>query len=310
MPTLRQIVDQRTLLAQAPMVKNNDDDDDGDQHQPSPAASHVANHIQDPYGATKDQLDKLNQAKLNYEMEKHSASMQLKPVEDVVNQIKDIHRLDSPDGNELPTGNAMMAPNPDVQQATDQFGPQTPQDGAASQVDPKTGLPSNMGQTPGQMNNNRPSQVGFSPGVSPGPAESVRPTPMGRPGTGLSRPAKVAGMPSMGPGMPGQQQYNPSAPPAPGAGQLPGAKGPGDPKVAGPIKKAQNGGKSNGNGNGKSGGGNRPIKIQVHAEKKTPSGAPIPLANAMGVAKLRSCNTKSMDAEKLRKMTGGVFQKR
>lgn len=291
MPTLRQIVDGRTLLAQSPVAKKPSADPLDTSRPPgksSPAGDHVATHIQDPYGATKDQLDELNQAKMDYELKKQNAVMKLRPVEQVVQGIKNMHRLDTPDGSAPALGTGME--NPDLAQAGN-FGPQTPQDGTGGQIDPATGNPYNMSQTPGQMNMTRPSQAGFQPGVSPGPAESVRPAKMGVPQPGQGSPAGRAAMPS-GWGNTGSNPqgntFNPSAPKPAGAQQLPGAKGPGDPKVQNAVKKAQGGGGGN---NGKSG-GNRPIKIQVHADSKTPSGAPTPLSAAMGVANLRSCNTK------------------
>ena len=67
------------------------------------------------------------------------------------------------------------------------MGMQTPQDGSPDQIDPATGNPQNMSQTVGQMNQNRPSLAGFQPGVSPRPAESVRPQKMGVPTPGTAK---------------------------------------------------------------------------------------------------------------------------
>jgi hypothetical protein len=279
--------------------------------QKTAAGDHVATHVTDPYSAVKDSFGNLHQAKMNYELEKQKMVQQLAPVKSVIDGISNMHRLDTPDGT--------APPNPDAG-----LGMSTP-NAPGAQVDPATGNPMNMGQQPGgQMQSQQPSKTGFTPGASPGPAESVRPPKMGMPQPGQGNASTVAGNPSQPPipgAMPGTlgtlppggklgqatvppkppltmpggwgpvqntpgQQFNPAAQQPQGAGQLPGANGPGDPKVAGQVKKAQSGskGKSEG-GEGKG----RGIKIQVHADR-APIGAPTPLAAAMGVAKLRSCN--------------------
>ena len=51
---LRDMIDGRVLTAAAPVAS-----------KPSPVAKHVAGHIQDPLGATKEGFGKLQEAKLN-----------------------------------------------------------------------------------------------------------------------------------------------------------------------------------------------------------------------------------------------------
>ena len=82
-----------------------------------------------------------------------------------------------------------------------------------------------MSQTVGKMNSNRPSLAGNKPGVSPGAAEQVRPPKLGQ-----AQPGGPVARNSPSPNAQGNS-YNKQAAPPKGAKKLPGAKGPGDPKV-------------------------------------------------------------------------------
>lgn len=290
MPTLRQMVDGRTLET----VK-----------AASPAAKHVADHVQDPFGATKDGMDDLNKSRMEYEVQKNKMRTQLAPVEAVVQGIKNMHQLDGPgDGSPLDMSpnnpanqppqmldqNGMVMGQPNLGQMTaPQGGINAPASGG-SQVDESTGVPQNMEQSPGaKMNMNRPSLSGFQPGVSPGPAESVRPGKMGTPQPGQAKQSTVAGNPNPGnmpagwtkPGSGGTGnqpgQYAPAAKPPQGNRSLPGAKGPGDPKVANRTKKAQ----------GNSGSG-RPIHVEVHADNMMTTPAMSKVASAAASDALRT----------------------
>jgi len=285
MPTLRQIVDGKTLECQAA--------------KPSPAAKHVAEHVQDPFNKTKDSFDDLNQARMDYETKKQNMRMQLAPVQQVVQGIKNMHQLDGPgDGSPLdmsPNNPANMQPQidpatgqPMVDPNTGLPLPNTP-NAPGAQID-QNGVPQNMSQTTGQMNMNRPSQAGFQPGVSPGPEQSVRPGKMGTPQAGQPGASKVAGNPNPGnmpagwtkPGSGGTGnqpgQFNPAAPPPKGNRSMPGAKGPGDPKVANRTKKAQ---ANSGGGSGRS------VHVEVRADSMLTSPATSTVARAAAADMLR-----------------------
>jgi hypothetical protein len=193
MPNLREMIDNRTICAGAPKVS-----------KPSPVAQHVASHVQDPVGATKDTFSKLTQKKMEYDMAREEAQRNLAPVQSTLTHISQMHGIQPGMGT------------PGMMPAQQPVNPDDPE-----QYD-ENGNPINMQQTTGQMNMNRPSQVGSQPGVAPGPAQSVVPPKMGMPK----------------PGQPGMQ--NPMAKKPAGNKSLPGAKGPGDPKVANKTKKAQN----------------------------------------------------------------------
>jgi hypothetical protein len=219
----------------------------GGKSQGSPLAQHIGNHMQDPLGATKEGFGKLTQAKLEYDQQREEMQRNLAPVQSVMDHVSQIHGI-------MPGTPAGQVPTPGMTppQQPGQIDPATgqPMDPAMAGQDPnnpggnddpdmQNGVPQNMNQTPGQMNQNRPSMAGHQPGVSPGPAQSVVPGKMGMPKPGGGKSP-----------MPGQVN-KPAAKPK-GAGSMPGAKGPGDPKVAGKTKKAQ----------GQSG---RQIKINVAA---------------------------------------------
>ena len=55
MPRLRDMIDGKVIYSAGFKPKN-----------PSPGAQHVGSHVQDPFGQTKDMVDRLNKAKMNY----------------------------------------------------------------------------------------------------------------------------------------------------------------------------------------------------------------------------------------------------
>jgi hypothetical protein len=332
MATLRDMVDGKTLDFAA-----------------SPAAQHVAKHITDPFGAVKPQVDKLNKARMNYEMEKQNMRMQLAPVQKVTQGISNMHQLDGPgDGSPLDMSpnnpqnvmenqppqppmvdeNGMVMGQPNLGSMTAPQGAVNTPNAPGAQID-EDGVPNNMGQTPGaKMNSNRPSLAGFQPGVSPGPAQSVVPGKMGTPQAGQGKPATVAGNPNpknmpAGWTKPGQgptndpATYNKGAAPPKGNRALPGAKGPGDPKVANRTKKAQA---------NSSGGSGRPIHVEVRADSmmarpavsKVAQAASYDVLRTGSVADGKKCpkcgkvHAKGITAcnMKAHKMTNGVMEAR
>jgi hypothetical protein len=135
--------------------------------------------------------------------------------------------------------------------------------------------PANMNQTAGNpMMPARPSKVGAAPGVAPMPQEQVVPKKLGQ-----AQPGGPAARNSPQPGGAQDAQFNKAAKPPKGAGKMPGAKGPGDPKVANRTKKAQN------NSPGKSNSVNRPIHIQVKASASYPEVTTI--GDSLGFASLK-----------------------
>src|SRR4051812_3014033 len=98
MANLRDMVDGKTLATMraqtAPKQAVADDEEEKDEG--SPAAQHVGRHVQDPYNETKDGVEELNQKRMEYEVAKQKMRMQLKPVEHVVQGIKNMHTLDGP----------------------------------------------------------------------------------------------------------------------------------------------------------------------------------------------------------------------
>ena len=270
----------------------------------SPGAKHVGEpSSSDPFGQTKGMFDKVHKAKMNYELAKQNLITSTAPTRAVLDRVAQIHQLDQQPVSMTPP-NQMMQPNPaDTSQGfmgnrmndplgTDPaMGQEVDQSQAQTQLDPASRLPQNMAQTPGQMNQNRPSKAGFSPGVSPGPSESVRPAPMGRPQPGQSKVGQKAGFPAgQNQSNPQQQQYNPVAPKPKGAKSLPGAKGPGDPKVQNKIKKAQNN-SSRGSGGESTA---KQINIKIHGNQDCLNGARSNMAAMTGMDSLRSCNDGKM----------------
>lgn len=266
MAKLRSLIDGKTLEAAAPVKPNGNPNS-----YPSPAGKHVAQNIQDPYGATKDELDELNQAKLNYEMKKAQMQMKLAPVKSVVDGISQMHEMQDPNQS------------PDAQM------------GYTDPNDPMNtmGNPPNMSQTPGAMNTGSPNgQPIGAPGVAPGmPKEAIRPFKLGVPAPGQGNAGTAAGMPS-GWNAPQGSQYGPQAPNPKGAQSLPGAKGPGDPKVQNKVKQAQNGSKQAG---GKKTGGstsNGKVSIHVNADSISHSPSKQTVRSFAGADSLRSARPK------------------
>lgn len=300
MPKLRDMIDGR-LLAAFPAKGNQKPDNDDDQEQqqsqpqqpmgqpqmgkpqpgqqpgqnaipgapkpnayPSPAGQHVANNIQDPYGATKDELDELNQAKLAYEMKKAQMQMKLQPVKSVVDGISQMHEMQDP--NQM---------SPDAQ-----MGYTDPNDPTGGNM----AMSPQGGAAPGAMPGQQPP-IG-QPGMPPGqPKEAIRPFKLGVPTPGQGNPATMAGNPSM-------QQFNPAAPKPPGAGSLPGANGPGAAKPQNAIKKAQSGGSKKSGGSGGSSSSGK-VAIHVHADSISSSPAKRTLASYSGNDALRAHGHKS-----------------
>lgn len=205
MPTLRQLIDGTGISAGAPVAKN-----------PSPVAKHIANHISDPLGATKDGFTALQTKKQDYDNAREEMSRNLAPVQSTIDMVRNYHGIDGPTPG---LNNGINNGNPDDPQL-DEFG-----------------NPINMGQTPGQMNQNRPSMAGNKPGVAPGgfSGNQVVPNKMGVPKAGQGNAGTKAGNPGNAQG----NTYNPQAKSPKGSKSLPGAKGPGDPKVANKSKQAE-----------------------------------------------------------------------
>lgn len=241
MPNLRDMIDNKTIVAAgiappmpaptaapaAPPPGNAKPKFGKPPKGGSPMANHIANHMQDPLGATKEGYQNLTQKKLEYDQAREDMQRNLAPVKSVMDHVSQIHGIQ-------PGAPAGQIPTPGMTPGQPQIDPMTgqPMAGGPGQ-DPNNpgqndnpeldefGNPVNMGQTTGKMNQNRPSMAGHQPGVAPGPQQSVVPGKMGMPRPG------------------GMQQTNKPAAKPKGAGGMPGAKGPGDPKVAGKNNKAQ-----------------------------------------------------------------------
>lgn len=224
----------------------------------SPLATHVSKHVQDPVGATKDSFGKLQKAKLNYDMAREETQRNLAPVQSVITHLSQMHGL-QPD---MPTPAMGVGGDPNMQDpnAVDEDG--NPIDPAAQQTDEMGNHipPGQAAQPGGNLNVNRPSQMGHQPGVAPMMPGQVVPPKLGMaaPGGKMARNS-----PQPKGSNPQDVKFNPTAKPPKGSKQLPGAKGPGDPKVANRTKKAQN----NAPGKSNSTTGGRAIKIQVHASR-------------------------------------------
>lgn len=269
MAKLRSLIDGKTLEAAAPVKPNGNPNS-----YPSPAGKHVAQNIQDPYGATKDELDELNQAKLNYEMKKAQMQMKLAPVKSVVDGISQMHEMQDPNQS------------PDAQM------------GYTDPNDPMNtmGNPPNMSQTPGAMNTGSPNgQPIGAPGVAPGmPKEAIRPFKLGVPAPGQGNAGTAAGMPS-GWNAPQGSQYGPQAPNPKGAQSLPGAKGPGDPKVQNKVKQAQNGSKQAGGKKGAGSSSTGKVSIHVNADSISSSPAKRTINSFAGADSLRGACHREAD---------------
>lgn len=220
----------------------------GKNGKASPAAQHVLSHLGDPLGATKEGFTDLTQKKSDYDNARAEMQRELTMPQAVIDHVAQIHGL-------VPGGQPGQIPTPGMTPAQGQPGqidpatgqpmdpnqdPNNPGGNDNPDMDPVTGNPTNMSQKPGQINQNRPSMAGHQPGVSPGPAQSVVPGKMGMP-------------------QPGGQVNKQAAKPK-GNNSIPGAKGPGDPKVGNKTKQAQ-------------GNSSRQVKISVAASSS--SGLPV-----------------------------------
>lgn len=254
--------------------------------QPSGMAKHISDHLQDTVGATKEGFEGLTNAKLQYDQQRESMQRNLAPVQSVIDHVSQMHNLDPRFGQGTPG----MMPG---QQSPDNTGVPGLPGGQGNGEDEnqafdENGNPINMSQTVGKMNQSRPSQAGFQPGVAPGDGQTVRPPKMGQ-----AQPGKPTAGNSPQPRGSGNQQFGPSAAPPKGAGKLPGAKGPGDPKVANKVKKAQNNSSGSGKSIGKGGG----VNVTVHAaEVNVIEGARNRLAAHGGMEVLRtlSCGPEAL----------------
>ena len=162
-------------------------------------ADHVANHVQDPLGSTKEMFDNLQDKNLQYETAKEEAKRQLLPVKQVIQHVEQTHNLNPDEQMGWTDPNTGMPMNGMMPGATPgaPMGPMAKQPGMQPPgMGP--GIPPNMAQTPGQMNMNRPSQAGFAPGTAPGQQTQVRPGKMGQPQPGQGDPAERAGNPKPG----------------------------------------------------------------------------------------------------------------
>lgn len=137
------------------------------------AAQHVANHVQDPLGATHQMFQQLGQKQLEYEMEKENARRTLAPVKSVIDHVTNLHQLDP-----------RMPMSPDEAMGyQDPNNPQQP--GMPGQAMPGQPPVAGMTPPPGAVNGKNPALSGNIPGASPGrsagPTESVRPPKAGVP---------------------------------------------------------------------------------------------------------------------------------
>lgn len=261
MPTIRELLDGKELSFAA-----------------SPLAKHVSTHMQDPVGATKDQFGKLQDAKLKYDLAREETQRNLAPVQSVITHLSQMHGL-QPD---MPTP-ALGGGQPNSMGGVDPNDPNAPppeeldengQPIGKQQLGPD--IPPNMDQTVGKMNMNRPTMVGHQPGVAPMMEKQVVP-----PKLGMASPGKPQARNSPAPNATQGNTYNHQAAPPKGNRSVPGAKGPGDAKVANRTKKAF--GKSQGTKNELD--QRRPIKVTVHA-----SASPlrtVGIAESLGLASLK-----------------------
>ncbi len=256
MPTIRQLLEGKELSFASPL------------------AQHVSTHMQDPVGATKDQFGKLQKAKLNYDLAREETQRNLAPVQSVITHLSQMHGL-QPD---MPTPAMGQAG-----QGANSMG--DPQDGQVDEngnpIDPNEDPnnpqpPQNMDQTVGKMNQNRPSLAGHQPGVAPMMEKQVVP-----PKLGMASPGKPQARNSPAPN---PQQYNRQAAPPKGNRSLPGAKGPGDAKVANRSQKALS--NSPGRKQQKDSERPRPIKVTVHAATSIPRNT-VSIEDSMGLASLK-----------------------
>jgi hypothetical protein len=273
MPTLRSMIDGHTVEAAvappppAPAKTGNPKPKAGNgQKSMSPGANHIVSHLNDPTGMTKPGFQDLTKKKLDYDQARENMQRELAGPQAVIDHLSNIHGL-------VPGGMPGQLPTPGMTPGTAPGMPGQDQNAVpGANPDEELGMdetqPGNMNpamtQNPTQqMNNQRPSKVGAQPGVAPGDQKTVVPKKMGVPTPAGGGPT-AAGMPTKPP------LAKRAAPPQ-GNKSLPGAKGPGDPKVANKNKAAQSSGKG--------------IKISVQATQAP--GASRTVASSRGMASLK-----------------------
>lgn len=175
MPNLRDMLDANTIYAGPPVAKN-----------PSPAAKHVTDHMDDPMGSTKEGFTDLTQKKLQYDTARENMQRQLSMPQAVINHVSQVHGLQPNTGMMNEQGTPGMGNPDDPNAQTDDQGNPLPQ-GAQG------GMPGSMPGaaptgTPGMMpkpvgTNSRPPLAG-QPGQAPGPAQSAMPPKLGVPSPG------------------------------------------------------------------------------------------------------------------------------
>ena len=177
MPTLRKLIDGVTMEAAAPMQKPAAKSEETG----SPMAKHVAEHLTDPLESTKQGFEDLNEAKLKYNIAQEKMRRNLLPVQSVINHVSQMHQLS--DDEQLGT------------HPVDPYGA----DAAQGYQQERQGVPPNMIQKPGMMQQSAPSRNTSYPGVGPKiptppmgvPAEQNQQKPMaGKPKGAGSMPKK------------------------------------------------------------------------------------------------------------------------
>lgn len=190
MANLRKIIDGKDpsfpeFYAQnAPLPQKkapDDDNDDTKQADPKGMATHISKHMTDPLEETKEGFEGLTNAKLNYEMEKEKMRRQLLPVQSVIQHVNQLHQLQDQYGTTPVDPNQNQDPNMGYQEE-------------------RQGVPPNMQQQPGMMQQSNPNRNSSYPGAGP----KIPTPPMGA--------------------QPGQPQSKGTAPKPPGGKPSPGGK--------------------------------------------------------------------------------------
>src|ERR1039458_4246460 len=123
MPNLRAMIDSLTIYAGIPPVKSKTAGSSKSKSTPSAAAQHVANHVQDPVGATKEGFADLTQKKLAYDQSREEMQRQLTMPQAIINQMSQLHNINPQDPGQMPgmgmtpgmdPNNPGMSDNPDA----------------------------------------------------------------------------------------------------------------------------------------------------------------------------------------------------
>lgn len=191
MPSLRKIIDGQHSMYMEFAAPKPTDNEDLEQADPKGMAKHVASNITDPLEQTKEGFEGLTNAKLNYEAQKEKMRRQLLPVQSVIQHVNQLHQLQD-------------------QYGTHPVDPNVQNDANMGYQEERQGVPPNMQQTPGMMQQSNPNRNVSYPGAGP----KIPTPPMGA--------------------QPAQPQSKGVAPKPKGAGQAfpkankkPGAKAPG-----------------------------------------------------------------------------------